>query len=91
MKNKIGLILSGGMDSSCLAWWLKPQVAITIDYGQKAAKAEIDASSLICSTLGIEHHLIKVDCRSLGSGIWQEPLPTLMLQQVIGGRTAINY
>lgn len=68
MKNKIGLILSGGMDSTCLAWWLKPEIAITIDYGQKAAKAEFDASSLICSTLGIEHHLIEVDCRSLGSG-----------------------
>ncbi|WP_449632397.1 7-cyano-7-deazaguanine synthase [Rahnella aceris] len=68
MTAKTGIILSGGMDSSCLAWWLKPQIAITIDYGQKAAKAEFESSALICDALGIEHHFIKVDCRELGSG-----------------------
>lgn len=68
MNNKVGLILSGGMDSTCLAWWLRPTVAFTIDYGQLAAKAEIEASIEICRALDIEHHMISIDCRQLGSG-----------------------
>src|SRR5580700_10602406 len=62
------LLLSGGMDSLCIAWWQRPNSAITIDYGQIAASAEVEASLRICEELGIEHHLIRVDCRSLGSG-----------------------
>lgn len=65
---KTGLLLSGGMDSLCIAWWKRPDVAITIDYGQLPAQAEIAASTSICRQLGIEHHVIHVDCRSLGSG-----------------------
>lgn len=56
------------MDSVSIAWWKRPQVAITIDYGQKAAQAEKQASEAVCRQLGIEHHIVSVDCRSLGSG-----------------------
>lgn len=62
------LLLSGGMDSTSLAWWKRPNHAITIDYGQLAAKAEIMASATICKRLSIQHHVIQMDCRSLGSG-----------------------
>lgn len=65
---KTALLLSGGMDSLCLAWWLRPDVAITIDYGQLPAQAERDASAAICRDLGIEHQVVAIDCRSLGSG-----------------------
>lgn len=65
---KTALLLSGGMDSLAIAWWKRPQLAITIDYGQKAAAAEILASTTICAQLGIEHSIIQVDCSSLGSG-----------------------
>jgi 7-cyano-7-deazaguanine synthase len=65
---KTALLLSGGMDSLSLAWWKRPDVAFTIDYGQIAADAEIAASVVICNRLGISHHIIRVDCRSLGSG-----------------------
>lgn len=65
---KSGLLLSGGMDSLCIAWWLHPDVAFTIDYGQLAAGAEIAASQEICSQLGIDHHVLCVDCRAFGSG-----------------------
>lgn len=65
---KTGLLLSGGMDSLCIAWWKRPDVAITIDYGQLPAAAEIAASTAICQRLGIEHHILRIDCRSLGSG-----------------------
>lgn len=65
---KTALLLSGGMDSVSLAWWKRPQFAITIDYGQKAAEAEKRASAAVCQQLEIEHHIVTVDCRSLGSG-----------------------
>lgn len=65
---KTALLLSGGMDSLAIAWWKRPQLAITIDYGQKAAEAEKLASKTICGQLGIEHSIIRVDCSSLGSG-----------------------
>lgn len=68
MNSKVGLILSGGMDSACLAWWMKPNMAFTINYGQLAAEAEIEASSEICRILQIEHHIISIDCKQLGSG-----------------------
>lgn len=65
---KSALLLSGGMDSVSLAWWMRPHFAITIDYGQKAAEAEKTASAAVCEYLGIEHHIVTVDCRALGSG-----------------------
>ncbi len=65
---KTGLLLSGGMDSLSIAWWKRPDIAFTVNYGQKAAQAEHEASVAICTRLGIEHHAIKVDCSSLGSG-----------------------
>lgn len=64
----IGLLLSGGMDSISLAWWKRPDVAITVDYGQRAARAEIAASAAICESLGIRHEIVRVDCSHLGSG-----------------------
>lgn len=65
---KRALLLSGGMDSLSIAWWKRPELAITIDYGQKAAEAEKQASAAVCNELGIEHHIVTVDCSSLGSG-----------------------
>lgn len=62
------LLLSGGMDSIAIAWWKRPQLALTIDYGQKAAKAEKLAAAQICKVLEIRHEVISVDCTSLGSG-----------------------
>lgn len=65
---KRALLLSGGMDSTALAWGLRPDLAITIDYGQLPAGGEIRASTAVCQTLGLQHRVIRVDCRSLGSG-----------------------
>lgn len=56
------------MDSTCLAYWRNPDLAITIDYGHKAAQGEIRAASAICEALGIEHHIIRADLSALGSG-----------------------
>jgi 7-cyano-7-deazaguanine synthase len=43
-------------------------IAITIDYGQSCAEAEMRASRQICKELNMKHEEIRVDCGSLGSG-----------------------
>ncbi|UMB53936.1 7-cyano-7-deazaguanine synthase [Lutibacter sp. A64] len=65
---KKSILLSGGIDSICLAYHLKPEVAYTIDYGQNSAEREIYVSKLICHILKIRHEVIRVNCKSLGSG-----------------------
>ena len=65
---KTALLLSGGMDSLSLAWWKRPDIAFTFDYGQLAAEAEIAASKAICKRLCIQHYVDRVDCRAFGSG-----------------------
>lgn len=67
-QNKVALLLSGGMDSIAIAYWKKPEIAITIDYGQKAANAEIYAASQVAKQLNIEHYIISVDYSKLGCG-----------------------
>lgn len=56
------------MDSIALAYWKRPTLAFTVDYGQKPAPAEIQAAKQVSQSIGIEHHIIKVDCSHLGSG-----------------------
>lgn len=65
---KTALLLSGGMDSIALAWWKRPELAFTVDYGQLAAPAEIDASAAICHALDIPHTVLRFDAKALGSG-----------------------
>lgn len=65
---KTALLLSGGVDSIAIAWWKRPSLAITIDYGQLAAEAEKAISAQVCRELNIEHQVITIDCSSVGSG-----------------------
>lgn len=67
-RSKKAVLLSGGMDSIALAYWLRPEVSITMDYGQRAAQSEIKAAAMVSKILGMEHHVIRIDCSSLGSG-----------------------
>ena len=62
------LLFSGGMDSIALAWMLRPELALTIDYGQRAAEGEIRAAAAVSNELGLLHHVLHVDCSPLGSG-----------------------
>ncbi len=62
------LLLSGGMDSAALAFWKRPTLAITIDYGQASARGEIRAATQIAKELGIALEIIRLDCAALGSG-----------------------
>jgi len=56
------------MDSIAIAWWKRPDAAITLDYGQKPAAAEIRAAAAVCASLGIEHIVYRADLAELGSG-----------------------
>lgn len=65
---KTALLLSGGMDSIAIAYWKKPEQAITIDYGQRPFEGELRASVETARLLGIPHEIIIADCKALGSG-----------------------
>ena len=62
------ILLSGGMDSIALAYRFPSAVAITVDYGQMAAKGEVRAAESVAGELEMDHELIRVDLRALGSG-----------------------
>jgi 7-cyano-7-deazaguanine synthase len=56
------LILSGGLDSTVSSWLArqetKPILALTFDYGQRAARREIEAAYYTSQQLGVEHRII---------------------------------
>jgi len=62
------ILLSGGMDSIALAYWMRPNLALTIDYGQASSSGEIRASTKVCQELAITCEVIHVNCLGLGSG-----------------------
>lgn len=70
--SKVALLLSGGMDSIALAYWKRPELAITINYGQKPFLAEMNASKEVARVLEMEHIVLDIDCSSLGSGIMSD-------------------
>lgn len=59
------ILLSGGLDSLVSLGLkreeLNVELALTFDYGQKAAKKEIEASGKICKYYNLEHRVIKLD------------------------------
>lgn len=61
-------MLSGGVDSSALASIHKPDIAITVNYGQKPFAGELRAARVISRILGIELIQINANCEALGSG-----------------------
>ena len=62
------LLFSGGIESTCLAVMKKPDLAVTINYGQVCAPGEIRAAKHIASLIGICHKVIEVSLAHLGSG-----------------------
>lgn len=59
------ILLSGGLDSLVALGYCKDkyniELALTFDYGQKAAKAEIETSEKISKYYDIAHKVIKLD------------------------------
>lgn len=63
------LLLSGGIDSAAIAQWQRPDLCLTVDYGQAAARGEIAAAAALCTALGLRHEVLTADLRHLGSGL----------------------
>lgn len=58
---KTAVLLSGGIESTLIAYEFKPDYAITIDYGQPSAISEIKAAKYICSKLKITHIILEIN------------------------------
>lgn len=69
------LLLSGGLDSTGLAAWWRPDAALTIDYGQVSATGEERAARAIAQRLDVPWHHLRVDCSRLGSGLLAGAVP----------------
>jgi 7-cyano-7-deazaguanine synthase len=62
------VLLSGGIDSTALCYICRPDLAVTVDYGQVVARSEIAAARAVCSELDIRHRVLRCDCSILGKG-----------------------
>src|SRR5690606_26846711 len=62
------LLFSGGIESTCLAHLFRPELLLTIDYGQKSAEGEIRSSAFIAKKLDLKHEVLTAHISSLGAG-----------------------
>lgn len=60
--------MSGGLDSAALAWLYRPDLCVTVDYGQRPAQGERVASAALCKQMGLHHLVLSIDHSSIGSG-----------------------
>jgi 7-cyano-7-deazaguanine synthase len=63
------LLLSGGLDSTSIAAWQRPEHCLGIDYGQRAAAAEKRAAEAVASHLGLDFSHLSVDAAAIGGGL----------------------
>jgi 7-cyano-7-deazaguanine synthase len=71
------ILLSGGIDSAAVAFWKKPELAITVDYGQAPSEAEMQAARVIARHLNIFHLTVEMGLRDVGAGIMADGAPTV--------------
>ena len=62
------LLFSGGIDSTTIAWRLKPEKLLFVDYGQVAATGELRAARSIAKAIDRELDIRSVSLRQFGSG-----------------------
>ena len=82
-------VLSGGLDSTVSTLIAKDLgyevIAITFNYGQRAAKREINSAKKICEILGIEHIVVDlpfVKQFKKSSLITEKEIPTLKMEEL---------
>lgn len=54
------LLFSGGIESTCLAYWKRPDICLTVDYGQICAKGEIESATAIAKHLKLNHRVVRL-------------------------------
>ena len=54
MAEAVAILMSGGMDSTALCAWIRPSLAIFVNYGQLCAEAEAVAARRVSFELGID-------------------------------------
>jgi 7-cyano-7-deazaguanine synthase len=63
MSEQSLILLSGGVDSTVLAYWLESKGynfgALTYDFGQSVSETEIKSAKKIAGSLNIKHYIIK--------------------------------
>jgi 7-cyano-7-deazaguanine synthase len=62
------LLFSGGIDSTAIAWQLKPEKLLFIDYGQVSAIGELRAARSIAKAIDRELDVRSVSLRKFGRG-----------------------
>ncbi len=63
------VLLSGGVDSTCVAALTPGATCLTLDYGQVSAEGEVRAARAVVAELGLRHEVVRVDCSAIGSGL----------------------
>lgn len=66
--NMRALLFTGGLDSTALAWMLRPEKLVFFDYGQRPAKGEERAARAVASAVGIALDVRRVDMSAFGHG-----------------------
>jgi 7-cyano-7-deazaguanine synthase len=88
---KAVVLLSGGLDSATNLFWAHREhdvlLALTADYGQRAASREIAVSRALCSRLSVRHHV--VDLRFLGE-LGCSSLTDRSIEVPVGDQVAID-
>ena len=87
------VLCSGGIDSATILWALTParSVALSVDYGQKAAESERRATSALASRKGMEHlHLaVPLIGAQLRSSLTDAGSVQVPQETVVPGRNAL--
>lgn len=62
------LLFTGGLDSTALAWMLRPEKLVFVDYGQRPAKGEERAARAVAAAIGLVLDVRRVDMSAFGHG-----------------------
>lgn len=62
------LLFTGGLDSTALAWMVRPEKLVFFDYGQRPAKGEERAARAVATAVGIALDVRRVDMSAFGHG-----------------------
>lgn len=62
------LLFSGGVESTALAFRHRPDLLLSVNYGQRPVEGELRAASYLADKLGLPHEVVTADVGALGAG-----------------------